>query len=87
MGFFSKRYRGKARKWQIRTLIKKHKGLCQNCGCFVNFIHGDFKQATVDHIKPVSKGGTDTLDNITLLCSKCNNLKGNSYDSFTRFKN
>jgi 5-methylcytosine-specific restriction endonuclease McrA len=30
----------------------------------------------VDHIIPVSLGGSDTLDNKQLLCSKCNREKG-----------
>lgn len=32
----------------------------------------------VDHIIPVSLGGSDTLDNKQLLCSKCNREKGNA---------
>ena len=32
----------------------------------------------VDHIIPVSLGGSDALDNKQLLCSKCNREKGNA---------
>jgi 5-methylcytosine-specific restriction endonuclease McrA len=32
----------------------------------------------VDHIIPVSLGGSDTLDNKQLLCSTCNRKKGNA---------
>ena len=31
---------------------------------------------TVDHIVPISRGGTHWPDNIQLLCSPCNNAKG-----------
>ena len=31
---------------------------------------------TVDHIIARSKGGTDHLDNLQLLCGHCNSLKG-----------
>ncbi len=30
-----------------------------------------------DHINPVSKGGTDTLDNLQTLCIDCNRSKSN----------
>ncbi|RKN56241.1 HNH endonuclease [Micromonospora costi] len=31
---------------------------------------------TVDHVHPWSKGGTDDLDNLQLLCRPCNSRKG-----------
>ena len=31
---------------------------------------------TIDHIVPQSKGGTDHLDNLQLLCAACNSMKG-----------
>jgi 5-methylcytosine-specific restriction endonuclease McrA len=35
---------------------------------------------TRDHIKPLSKGGADTLENSQTLCCKCNYKKGNEYE-------
>lgn len=32
---------------------------------------------TVDHVRPVSKGGTNALDNLVPCCSWCNGSKGN----------
>lgn len=32
-------------------------------------------QATIDHIKPKAKGGTDHAGNIQILCQPCNNRK------------
>ena len=39
--------------------------------------HGYHVLNGVDHVIPVSKGGTDHLDNLQLLCSNCNRIKGN----------
>jgi 5-methylcytosine-specific restriction endonuclease McrA len=38
---------------------------------------GTHKNLTVDHIIPVSKGGTDDLDNLQTMCGPCNSRKGN----------
>ena len=49
-------------------------GQCEGiCECEIAFA---FRNLTVDHIIPVSKGGTDHLENLQLLCSACNALKG-----------
>lgn len=32
--------------------------------------------ATIDHIRPLVKGGTNFQDNLVLCCSSCNNRKG-----------
>ncbi len=37
--------------------------------------------ATVDHIRPKSKGGTDALSNPMIICSQCNNRKGDRHVS------
>lgn len=33
--------------------------------------------ATLDHIQPVSKGGTNTMDNLVTACLHCNSSRGN----------
>ena len=36
-----------------------------------------FRSMTIDHIMPRSRGGTDDLENLQLLCAACNSSKGN----------
>ena len=52
-------------------LFGKQEGLCG--GCKVAF---PFRNFTVDHMVPQSKGGSGHLDNLQLLCGACNSLKG-----------
>jgi len=55
-------------KKKKRNRIKKRDGKCLKCG--------SKKGLTIDHIKPLSKGGTWQNDNLQTLCSKCNCEKG-----------
>jgi len=52
-------------------LYGKQEGDCAGCG-----EHFNYRILEVDHILPRSKGGTDHLDNLQLLCSYCNRSKG-----------
>ena len=36
----------------------------------------------VDHVVPRARGGTDHLDNLQLLCSHCNRLKGDREQAY-----
>lgn len=53
------------------TLFGLQEGKCN--GCEVLF---PFRNMTIDHITPRSKGGTDDADNLQLLCGACNSTKG-----------
>ena len=52
-------------------LYGKQEGDCNGCKR-----HFEFRNLTVDHIAPQSKGGTDHPDNLQLLCQACNSTKG-----------
>lgn len=41
---------------------------CQQCGAT--------KHLSLDHIRPYSKGGQDTMENLKTLCRSCNSRKG-----------
>ena len=53
------------------VLYGQQEGQC--AGCRMDF---PFKIFEVDHIIPRSKGGTDHMDNLQLLCPHCNRVKG-----------
>ncbi len=54
-------------------VINRDNQICQLCKKNVLFDEVEF-----DHIIPVSKGGPSSVDNIRLLCRKCNREKSNS---------
>lgn len=53
-------------------ILRKSDGVCVHCGCPVAI--GD--NFTVEHVVPISKGGTNDLVNIVALCQTCNTTKG-----------
>lgn len=70
----------------IGNLIKRDGKTCYLCGCetdesdfMINesgyFIAGEH-YPSIDHVVPLSKGGTHTLDNVRVACRHCNSIKG-----------
>lgn len=69
------------RKKQI--LYKKQGGLCAYCDQVFAF----WSEGTIDHILPKSRGGSNIISNLALVCVSCNMLKGNtsSLEDFDNF--
>jgi len=55
-----------AEEWQ--ALCKKYDNCCLCCG--------EVKPLTIDHIIPISEGGSSDIENIQPLCRSCNASKG-----------
>jgi 5-methylcytosine-specific restriction endonuclease McrA len=55
-------------------------GIDKGGGSHLDMYSSDNTLFTIDHIQPLSKGGRDHIDNMQLMCSPCNEKKGNSVD-------
>jgi 5-methylcytosine-specific restriction endonuclease McrA len=60
----------RARKAQ---LISEFGSRCWWCSCCL-----PEEKLTLDHLKPKSRGGSNSLENLRLACFPCNNSRGNS---------
>jgi 5-methylcytosine-specific restriction endonuclease McrA len=56
-------------------VMKRDNFTCQHCGKTVE----DGVKLEIDHIIPVSLGGTNKMDNLQVLCMECNRGKSNDF--------
>lgn len=56
-------------------VLKRDNYTCQHCGKTVE----DGVKLEIDHMIPVSLGGTDDIDNLQVLCMECNRGKSNDF--------
>ena len=52
------------------TVYSKASGRCAICG-----EHISYKKFTIDHKRPLSKGGTNDFQNLQAVCKSCNQMK------------
>jgi hypothetical protein len=55
------------------TVLERDNFTCKHCN--------SRRFLAIDHIKPESKGGEATLDNLQTLCKKCNSSKGTKWQN------
>lgn len=53
----------------IQAQIKRQRGRCFYCGCKLDKYH-------VDHVQPLSRGGSNDPSNLVIACPFCNDSKG-----------
>ena len=59
------------------VLYGRQEGICNGCRT-----HFPFRNMTIDHLVPTSRGGQDVDSNLQLLCQACNSLKGDRGQEF-----
>ncbi|OGX23798.1 MAG: hypothetical protein A2787_05745 [Omnitrophica WOR_2 bacterium RIFCSPHIGHO2_01_FULL_48_9] len=62
-------------RWKV---LVRDKHRCVKCGA-IPVLNPDCGGLEADHVIPFSKGGKTTLDNLQLLCKKCNLGKSNRH--------
>lgn len=65
--------------YTMDEIFKRDNGICHLCNNIVDKAYPPRHKmsASIDHVTPISRGGTDTKDNIKLAHYGCNSRKGN----------
>lgn len=66
----------------LPRLFDRDKGVCQLCGKHLD-LSGDPNcedYPSIDHVKPINKGGLHIWSNVQLACRKCNVLKSDQWE-------
>lgn len=77
-----RKFNTKKRSNRKVILLLDYNHRCAICNITVDFSKPDAhpNKATIDHIRPLAKGGSDTKENLQLLCFPCNNKKADTYE-------
>lgn len=74
----------------LNRVYRKYNGICNYCGIKCDYedmevIDGHYiagaNYPSIDHIHPLSKGGSHTWDNVQLLCLECNSSKSDKVEA------
>ena len=74
---------------RLDDVIRRDGGICYLCGCETDktdrymTASGHYacgpKYPTIDHVKPLARGGTHTWENVRLACHACNSKKSDAW--------
>ncbi|WP_224790995.1 HNH endonuclease [Pseudomonas fluorescens] len=64
-------------KWLRDALFYRENGRCAKCSNNLTGIFDPTLKFQIDHIIPISNGGTSDPTNLQILCEKCNKQKSN----------
>jgi len=64
-----------------RILCEAQNGKCHYCEADITFYRKRANSLEVEHRIPISRGGTDKMDNLVAACKSCNRLKRNLTDA------
>ncbi|WP_221178304.1 HNH endonuclease [Pseudomonas protegens] len=64
--------------WLREALFYRENGRCAECSNSLTGVFDTSIKPQIDHIVPISNGGTTDPTNLQILCEPCNKKKGNS---------
>lgn len=67
---------GSHTRWEWSQKVKAMNSTCYWCGKLLTKF-----EVTKDHLTPVSRGGSDRIDNLVPACKKCNSKKSSKTES------
>ncbi|MCX5470459.1 HNH endonuclease [Alcaligenes sp. A-TC2] len=67
--------------WVKDALFHRDNGRCGKCNCDLTGVLSIERRFHIDHMIPISLGGTNDPTNLQVLCDRCNLQKGNRNDS------
>lgn len=61
---------------RVESLARRDGWECAYCGAALGWGHPSVIRPEVEHVIPLSRGGSNRLDNLVLSCGPCNRAKG-----------
>ena len=68
----ARRHHARVEQVSRRRIIKRDNSTCYMCGRKLGY-----SEIVIDHVVPISRGGSHSEDNMKVACPSCNSRKGN----------